>query len=293
MSDEIICQNATCTELADVMNRLWRDDIMATRSSTTEGSGIEEAVPPGSRSGKGTALGLAYAVCCYAVFLGVFLYFIAFLNNLLVPKGIDDGLALGAGLAAVIDIGVVVLWGLQHSVMARPRFKAVWTNVIPPHTERPTYVLASALALGIVMAAWTPIDGIVWHVDGTGRYALWALQGLGWVLLLAATFEIDHFELFGLKQPWLALKGRQPSSRPLEARFLYRVVRHPIQTGVLVGMWATPNMTVSHGLFAGLMTLYIFVGLYFEERDLVRQFGEHYQQYRKDVAKLVPFTRYL
>jgi protein-S-isoprenylcysteine O-methyltransferase Ste14 len=188
----------------------------------------------------------------------------------------------------------VLLWGVQHSVMARPAFKRIWTRIIPAHTERATYVLASALGLGVLMAGWQPIAGGVWHVDApAARVAIWAVAACGWGLLLAATFEIDHFALFGVKQPLLALRGKTLPKAELRTKLIYRFVRHPIQTGILVGMWATPDMTASHALFAGLMTAYVMVGLYFEERELVREFGEGYREYRRRVAKLIPFTKVL
>lgn len=237
---------------------------------------------------------MAYSVLCYAAFQASFLYFILFLNNLWVPKGIDNGASFGLGAAVAIDVGLVLLWGVQHSVMARGRFKQAWTRVIPAHAERATYVLASAVALAIVMIGWVPVEGTVWSVQNTaGRYALWGAQAAGWALLLAASFEIDHFELFGLKQAWYGRRGEPMPEVPFRTRAIYRAVRHPIQTGVVVGMWCTPDMTASHALFAGAMTGYVLIGLYFEERDLTARFGEQYRDYRRKVAKLIPFTRYL
>lgn len=247
-----------------------------------------------STSRSGGVGGLAYAATCYAVFQAGFAYFVGFLNNVAVPKGIDDGPQLGAGAAVAVNVGLVLLWGVQHSLMARGWFKRWWTRVIPAHTERATYVLASVLALGIVMAGWAPIEGTLWQVESfAGKLAIWALAACGWTLLLVSSFEIDHFALFGLKQPWLAYKGRTAAQPKFQTRWIYRVVRHPVQTGVLVGMWATPSMTWGHLLFASLMTVYVLIGLHFEERALIRELGDEYRSYMKRVARLVPFVRFL
>jgi protein-S-isoprenylcysteine O-methyltransferase Ste14 len=239
-------------------------------------------------------LGVVYAIASYAAGMASLLYFGGFVHNLLVPKGVDDGTPRSFAAALAINVGLILLWGLQHSVMARQGFKDVWTRLIPAHTERATYVLFTGIALGIVMWGWSPMPGVVWHVEsGAARIGIWGLCGAGWLLLLVASFEIDHFELFGLKQPVQALRGVTSQEAPFQRRFIYRVVRHPIQTGVLAAMWASPEMSVGHLVFALLMTAYVFVGLYFEERALLRRFGDTYRQYRREVAMLVPFTRYL
>ena len=246
-------------------------------------------LPPDGTS-SGTAAGLAYAILCYAAFQATFAYFILFLNGVLVPKGIDDGVARALPVALAFNLGLVVLWGLQHSVMARKGFKERWTRLVPAHTERATFCLASSVALMVVMLGWTPTGGIVWQVDSPlARIAIFALQAAGWLLLLAASHEIDHYELFGLKQPFYALKGKTMPKPEFQAKRIYRFVRHPIQTGVFIGMWAAPTMSASHLMFAGLMTVYILVGLFFEERDLVRQFGQRYLQYQREVPRLLPW----
>jgi protein-S-isoprenylcysteine O-methyltransferase Ste14 len=251
-------------------------------------------VTTAERPQRATGLGVVYAIASYAVGMASLGYFGAFVHNVLVPKGVDDGTPRGLAAALAIDIGLMILWGLQHSVMARQSFKDLWTKVIPAHTERATYVLATGIALGAVMWGWSPIAGVVWHVQAeAARVTIWAVCGAGWLLLLLASFEIDHFELFGLKQPVQALRGVRTEAPDFERRYIYRVVRHPIQTGVLAAMWASPDMSVGHLVFALLMTVYVFIGLYFEERALVRRFGDTYRQYRREVAMLVPFTRYL
>jgi protein-S-isoprenylcysteine O-methyltransferase Ste14 len=235
---------------------------------------------------------MAYAALCYVAFLASFAYLVLFLNGVGVPKAVNDGVLRPWPLAVAIDVGLVLLWGLQHSVMARRSFKSWWTRWVPAHTERATYCLASAVALGISMAGWSPLPAVLWDPTSSGvRLALYAVQGLGLVTLLGATFEIDHFELFGLRQPWHALRGEPLPEHAFQARFIYRFVRHPIQTGVFFAMWSHPTMTVGHALFAGLMTAYILVGLYFEERDLVAHFGAQYAEYRKRVPKLIPFIK--
>lgn len=239
---------------------------------------------------KGTAAGFAYAMFCYAAFQATFVYFILFLNGVVVPKGIDDGVARSLPIALALNLGLVVLWGLQHSVMARKSFKERWTRIVPAHTERATFCLASVVALMVVMLGWTPTVGAVWEVDSAlVRNAIIGLQAAGWILLLAASHEIDHYELFGLKQPFYAMKGKSMPEHHFQTKRIYRFVRHPIQTGVFIGMWAAPTMSTSHFMFASLMTVYILVGLYFEERDLVRQFGDRYRRYQRTVPRLLPW----
>jgi protein-S-isoprenylcysteine O-methyltransferase Ste14 len=245
---------------------------------------------PKQEAARGTAAGLIYAVACYLLFQAAFAYFILFINGVLVPKGVDDGVVRSLPIALALNTGLVVLWGLQHSVMARRSFKERWTRLVPAHVERATYGLASGVTLMVVMLAWTPVEGIVWAVDsGLLRAAIIILQVGAWLLLLLASFEIDHYETFGLKQPLYAMQGRAPQEIDFQAKRIYRFVRHPIQTGIFVGLWAAPTMSASRFMFASLMTIYILVGLYFEERDLVRQFGDRYRLYRKQVPRLLPW----
>ena len=246
-------------------------------------------LPPQGRP-SGSAVGFCYAILCYAAFQATFAYFILFLNGVFVPKGIDDGVVRSLPVALAINLGLVVLWGVQHSVMARRRFKERWTRIVPAHTERATFCLASSVALGIVMWGWAPTSGIMWEMHSAfARYAVIALQAAGWVLLVAASYEIDHYETFGLKQPFYAMRGKSIPEPDFQTKRIYRFVRHPIQTGIFIGIWAAPTMSASHLMFAGLMTAYILVGLSFEERDLVRQFGERYLRYQREVPRLLPW----
>lgn len=239
---------------------------------------------------KGTVLGFVYALLAYAFSQAAFVYFVLFINGIVVPKGVDDGEVQPWPAALAVNVGLVLLWGLQHSVMARQAFKARWTRIVPPHTERATYCLGSGIALMIVMLAWVPIDGTVWSVGPTwARMLIVAAQAAAWLMLVAASFEIDHFDTFGLKQPFYAMKGKPPKEIDFQIKRIYRVIRHPIQSGIFIGMWAAPTMSSSRFMFAALMTAYILVGLYFEERDLVRQFGDRYRRYRQEVPKLLPW----
>ena len=247
-------------------------------------------LPRPQGSPRGTVAGFAYAAVCYAASQAAFAYFILFLNGVLVPKGIDDGVARSLPVALALNLGLLALWGLQHSVMARRGFKERWTRLVPAHTERATYCLASAVALMVVMLGWTPTGGVAWAFDSAlVRNGIIGLQAAGWMLLFAASFEIDHYETFGLKQPFYAMKGKSMPEFHFQTKRIYRFVRHPIQTGIFIGMWAAPTMSSSHLMFASLMTVYILVGLYFEERDLVRQFGERYRRYQREVPRLLPW----
>lgn len=243
-----------------------------------------------SSSPKAGVGALVYAALCYLVGVGGLVYCVLFLLGW-APTAIDAAPRHSLPVALAIDIGLIVFWGVQHSVMARAGFKRWWTRIIPAHTERATYCMASGLALAIVCLAWSPLPGVVFTVGGAASFAL-TLIGLGGVvLLLAASFEIDHFELFGLRQPWRAFRGQPTPSPRFQERYLYSLVRHPIQLGVLMLVWITPDMTVSRALFAAAMTVYIHVGLYFEERALVRELGEPYLDYMERTPKLIPFTK--
>jgi len=234
------------------------------------------------------ALALLYGALCYAIFLGTFLYAIGFVANL-VPRGIDGEQQSWLGKALGIDVLLLGLFAVQHSVMARPWFKARWTRLVPAPVERSTYVLFASLALIVLFWQWQPLIAAVWNVESdAGRYALWALQALGWLLVLVGTFLIDHFELFGLRQVWLNYKGEAQPPVAFRTPLFYRWVRHPIMLGFLVAFWATPRMTLGHLVFAIATTLYILVALRFEERDLVRHLGATYEAYRKRVPMLLP-----
>lgn len=233
-----------------------------------------------------------YGVTCYAVFLASAVYGAGFIGGFGTPTSLDATAEGPLWRALLIDLGLLGLFAVQHSVMARAGFKRVWTRVVPPVVEHATYVLASSLALLVLFALWQPLGGTVWRIESTaGVAALYTVFALGWAVLLAATFLIDHFELFGLRQAWDHLRGRETRQHRFVTPGLYRHVRHPIYVGWLLIFWATPNMTVSHLLFALATTGYILVGMRLEERDLVRQFGERYRRYQREVPMLLPFTR--
>ena len=232
-----------------------------------------------------------YGVACYVVSFGVFLYLAGFLGNFLVPKSIDSPRVVPLGTAVLVDLGLLALFAVQHSVMARPAFKRWWTRLIPESAERSTYILFSSLALILLFYFWQPLGGIVWDVDSTaGAYTLYGLYAAGWLLLFYVTFLINHFDLFGLRQVWLQLRGRAYMPVSFRTPWLYRQVRHPLYLGWLMLIWATPTMTVAHLLFAVMTTVYILVAIQFEERDLVDGHPE-YAEYRKQVPMIVPFIR--
>lgn len=234
------------------------------------------------------SLALAYGVACYSVFLGTFLYAVGFVGNLVVPKAIDSGPAVPPAEAVAVDVLLLAVFAVQHSVMARPAFKRWWTRVVPPPAERSTYVLASSLALILLFWQWRPVPGVVWEVGTPWDAAAWAVFAAGWAVVLASTFLIDHFDLFGLRQVALFARGRAYTPPPFRVRGLYRAVRHPIMLGFLIAFWATPVMSWGHLLFAGMTTAYIVVGVWLEERDTLRTYGDTYEQYRHRVGMLVP-----
>ena len=234
---------------------------------------------------------LLYGVACYAVFFATFLYAIGFIGNLWVPKAMDSARETSVATAVLIDLGLLAVFALQHSVMARPAFKRVWTRIIPESAERSTYTLLSSLALILLFWLWRPIGGVVWSVENeAARVALYAAYAFGWALLLYTTFLLNHFDLFGLRQVWLQFRGRPYTHLPFKTPTLYRWVRHPLYVGWLVIFWATPIMTVTHLLFALMTTAYILIAIQFEERDLVAALPE-YGEYRKRVPMLVPGTK--
>jgi len=237
-------------------------------------------------------LALAYGLFGYLFFLASFgVYWVAFLADRWVPITVNQrpGEAVSPGLAVTIDLALVLLFGLQHSVMARPGFKRWWTRIVPPALERSTYVLLASFFLTLLMLLWQPIPGVVWQVESTaGQTVLWALFALGLPFGVVASFQIDHFDLFGLRQVWLQFRGRPYTPPEFTQPWLYRVVRHPIQLGVLLLLWPLPTMTAGHLLLAVSMTIYVLIGLYFEERDLLASFGERYRSYRRRVPGLIP-----
>jgi protein-S-isoprenylcysteine O-methyltransferase Ste14 len=231
---------------------------------------------------------LAYGVACYAIFFATFLYLVGFLANLGVPKGIETGAPGGIG-ALLVNAALIGLFGLQHSVMARPGFKAVWTRVVPHPIERSTYVLASSAVLIALFAAWQPLPGALWTVEhGVVRAALHGVYLLGVATVLYATCLIDHFDLFGLRQVFLAWQRRSYAAKRFVTPSLYRWIRHPLYLGWLVTFWVTPDMTSGHLLFAAGMTAYIFAAVPFEERDLADALGDEYRRYRARTPMFVP-----
>jgi protein-S-isoprenylcysteine O-methyltransferase Ste14 len=238
----------------------------------------------------GRTLTLLASVACYLAFFVAFVYLIGFVAGFApLPTHVDKGLAAGPGLAALVDVGLIALFGLQHSVMARPAFKAGWTKVVPEPLERSLYCLGSALCLIALFAFWMPISGTVWVVDNpTVRIVLWALFFLGWGVLFIATHLINHWELFGLAQAWRHFKGAEAPPPRFRTPLFYRWVRHPIYSGFLLAFWATPSMSYGHLLLALGFTIYIVIGIAFEERDLVGHFGETYVEYRRKVGMVIP-----
>jgi protein-S-isoprenylcysteine O-methyltransferase Ste14 len=234
----------------------------------------------------------AYGVASYLAFLGTFLYAVGFIGNLGVPTALDGASSGPLAAAFAVDAGLLALFAVQHSVMARPWFKEWWTRLVPRAVERSTYVLFSSLALILMFWQWRPLGGLVWSVEGQpGRIALLALYAFGWALVLASTFLINHFDLFGLRQVWLFLLGRPYTPLRFRTPGPYRLVRHPLYVGWLLAFWMTPTMTAAHLLFAVMTTAYILVAIQFEERDLVREHGGLYTAYRRNVPMLLPFTR--
>jgi len=230
-----------------------------------------------------------YGIICYALSLVVFVYGMGFIVGFMTPTMLDGTPDRPLLQALGIDLGLIALFALQHSIMARPAFKRWWTRLVPEAAERSTYLLMSCVALGALFAFWAPIGGTVWQVpDGAGRETLLGVYVFGWLLLLYTTFLIDHFDLFGLTQVWRQLT-RQPYRAPqFHTPSLYKLVRHPLYIGWLTIFWAAPTMTISHLLFAVATTAYILLAIRFEERDLVSAFGERYVRYRERTPMLVP-----
>ena len=234
-------------------------------------------------------LAVVYGVAAYATGLLTLLYFIGFSGNVFVPKTVDVGAGAPAGEAWIIDVLLVALFGLQHSVMARPAFKARWTRVVPPAMERSVYVLSASIALMILFLGWRPIDTIIWNISNPVATGLiWFLFWAGWAMVLISTFLINHFELFGLQQAWLNLRGKEAAKPELRQPLFYRWVAHPLYSGFFLAFWATPEMTAGHLLLATGMSVYMLIGIRHEERDMGDMFGDEYRRYRAGVGGLFP-----
>jgi protein-S-isoprenylcysteine O-methyltransferase Ste14 len=237
---------------------------------------------------------LLFAIICYAIFFATFLYLIGFVGDFaLIPKTVDTPTAsVSAGAAVIIDLALIALFGVQHSVMARPGFKRAWTRIVPPVAERSVFVLVSSIALIVMFLFWQPIDAVIWNAaNPTLRALLWALFWAGFGIVLVSTFLINHFELFGLQQAWFHTRGRDEQPPQLREPALYRVVRHPMMAGFFLAFWAIPTMTAGHLLLAAGLSVYILVALHYEERDLVSLFGTAYEDYRSRVGMLLPRFR--
>lgn len=231
----------------------------------------------------------AYGVACHLLFLITFAYMVGFVGNLLVPKKIDSVAAGPVGTAVGVNLLLLALFAGQHSIMARPSFKQVWTRLIPEPIERSTYVLISCLVTIVLMWQWRPIDAIVWDLQTPIlRTTAWSLFAAGWLLVPTVSLLIDHFDLFGTRQVWLYFKGRNYTPLPFRTPLVYKHVRHPLYIGWAIAFWVTPTMTVGHLFFAAVLTGYMVLAVFAEERDLVVHLGNQYEEYRRRVPKFVP-----
>jgi protein-S-isoprenylcysteine O-methyltransferase Ste14 len=235
-------------------------------------------------------LAVVYGGACYLFFLATFLYAIGFVGNCVVPKSLDTGPVAAPAEAAWVALLLLGLFALPHSVMARPRFKQWWKRFVPPPVERSTYVLVSSLLLALLFWQWRPLPEMIWQVQQpVAVILLWGLFGVGWLVALISTFLIDHFDLFGLRQVYLYATNKPYAPPPFRTPALYRLVRHPIMLGFVIAFWATPVMTWGHLLFSVMTTIYILIGIFLEERDLLRAFGSAYAKYRQQVPMLIPW----
>lgn len=234
-------------------------------------------------------LQFAFGAVAYGVFLAVFLYLIAFVGDFGVPRTVDRGPVVPLVGALLLDLGLIALFGLQHSVMARPRFKAWLTRSVPETTERSVYVMAANLVLILLFLLWRPMPGVIWSVDAFWAEALlWAGFAAGWTLVFVSTWLLNHFELFGLHQHWRNLRGQAAPAPAFREPLFYKWVRHPLYAGFILGFWSIPTMTMGHLLLAAGLTVYILIAIRYEERDLIAAIGPSYEDYRRRVGMLVP-----
>jgi len=240
----------------------------------------------------GQMVAFLYGVVSYLGFLVAFLYAIGFVGNIVVPKSIDTGIETPFATALVINVVLLGLFAVQHNVMARPWFKKWWTRFIPHALERSTFVLFASLLLILLYWQWRPMLGVIWNVENAiGRYILQALFWIGWLTVLLSTFMINHFDLFGLRQVFLHLRGEPYKPLEFKTSGLYKLVRHPLMLGFIVAFWATPTMTNGHLLFAIVTTVWILISIQFEERDLIKLYGKEYEVYRKETSMLLPIPK--
>jgi protein-S-isoprenylcysteine O-methyltransferase Ste14 len=236
-------------------------------------------------------LGLLYGAACYALFLATFLYAIGFVSGLVVPRTVDGGLRAPIAEAVLVNGGILALFAVQHTIMARRAFKRAWTRIVPVHVERATFVLVTCVLLWALFLQWRQLPGVLWSLEGPSAWFLRGVSFLGWGVVLVSSFLIDHFELFGLRQVVRHFRGRPAAAPAFRERSLYRVVRHPLMLGFLLAFWATPVMTMGHLFFAAMCSGYILVGIQIEERSLVAEHGDSYRDYRRRVPMLLPLRR--
>lgn len=236
------------------------------------------------------SLTMLFAIACYAIFFATFLYLIVFVGDLLPGvRTVDAGPEAPPMAAAVINIALIALFGLQHSVMARPAFKSRWTRIVPPPAERSVYVLAASIALMVLFIGWHPIPQTLWNVASpVARSLIWAVFWIGWATVLVSTFLINHFELFGLQQAWFNMRGREAEKPELRQPMFYRWIAHPLYAGFFLAFWAAPQMTLGHLLLAVGVSVYMLIAIRFEEHDLTDLFGDDYRRYRAGVGGLIP-----
>ncbi len=240
----------------------------------------------------GRIVAFIYGVISYLIFLIAFLYAIGFVGNMMVPKSVDTGVETPFTTALVINVVLLGLFAIQHNLMARPWFKKWWTNIVPQSVERSTFVLFASLLLILLYWQWRPMLTVVWNIEnGAGQIVMWALFWIGWVTVLLSTFMINHFDLFGLRQVFINLRGEAYKPLVFKTAGLYRLVRHPLMLGFIIAFWATPRMTTGHLVFAVVTTVWILISIQLEERDLIRFHGKEYESYKKETSMLLPIPK--